>query len=37
MAPLLSWDNRPPKPREKGKTMMIDFGPDDADDSSATG
>ncbi len=29
MAPLLSWDNRPPKPREKGKTMMIDFGPDE--------
>lgn len=28
MAKTLTWDARPPKPREKGKTMMIDFGPD---------
>ena len=28
MAQTLSWESRPPKPRDKGKTMMIDFGPD---------
>ncbi|MEQ8195448.1 MAG: phosphosulfolactate synthase [Rhodospirillales bacterium] len=24
----IGWENRAPKPRDRGKTMMIDFGPD---------
>jgi len=28
MAKTLAWEARPPKPRDKGTTMMIDYGPD---------